>query len=517
MSKAISCGRDLCARQHRFFAPVICVFEGCARLLLVDREAAVVSESFDYLSDPVPLATVMYRYVNAAREQHGYDLTATPASQDEHMFFAQVKSQFPRESYLYDTFDTAAAPGWPTYKLRIHAQWFEDLEDSSVQRDSAYSVREFLVGRPAYDPASGAGKCTLGFAAWDVSRQRSVFIKDYWRTSRPDALTEYEVYRRFAEGDSAVRNIPTVLGGSDVPGSSDIASRRPCAQGLPPSTTSMIHTRLVIKEICRPLGSFRDWHELTSVMRDALEVHKAAWEDYGILHCDMSAGSILIYDGEPNSSSVPIGLLADWDLAKTHEQAFIPRALQLPRTGTWQFMSAALQRFPDKPHMLSDDLEAVMHVLNWLAVQHMRTNVLSSSDDMTQYLQSYYDTVHPDGKGSASRYHRVYLGEPVVPYNNADRTQPFVELLRRLGGLCRIHYELVIRPSASGSSLQSEQLDFTERQKKSILSPSDGTGPSESLYAPLNTHEAFLEAFKQALEYDRLQWQMPKMRRIYFE
>ncbi|KAJ2985123.1 hypothetical protein NUW54_g10256 [Trametes sanguinea] len=147
----------------------------------------------------------------------------------------------------------------------------------------------------------------------------------------------------------------------------------------------------------------------------------------------------------------------------------------------------------------------------------MRTDILSCSDDVVQYLQSYYNTVHPDGKGSASRYHCVCLGEPVVPYDNAARAQPLMELLGRLGELCRIHYGLVIRPSASGSSLRSEQLDFSERRSVDIPGPSDGISPSESLHAPLNTHEAVLEGFKQALEYDRLQqWQMPKMRSMYW-
>lgn len=64
-----------------------------------------------------------------------------------------------------------------------------------------------------------------------------------------------------------------------------------------------------------------------------LAAHKIAWEEYGILHRDVSVGNILICevdDGSPELKA--IGLLIDWDLAKTKDQIFHPAARQLNRS-----------------------------------------------------------------------------------------------------------------------------------------------------------------------------------------
>ncbi|KAI9061548.1 hypothetical protein FKP32DRAFT_1575603, partial [Trametes sanguinea] len=392
MEKLMAHGRELCLRQHRFFAPMILICEGYARLLLVDREVAVVSEPLDCLSESTVLSTFLYRYINATPERRGYDPTVSLASEDEHVFFMQVKTQFPPDSYLHETFDKAATLGWPTYKLRISAQWSKDEDGRFATHDCTHSTREFLVGRPAYDPAMAAGRCTLGFAAWDVSRQRSVFIKDYWRTYGPDTLTEYEVYRRLAEGDHPVRNIPTILGGGDVPGSFEIASLRPCFQGDPFLAATRIYTRLVIKEICRSLQSFQDWRELVSVVHDAL---LAAWEDHGILHRDLSVGNILIFDGIPGSVASCVGLLCDWNTACSKEQVFDLPPSQGTRSGTWQFMSAGLQMYDWKPHLLSDDLESFMHVLNWIALQHLDTRESKNLRALAEHVHHMYNIALP--------------------------------------------------------------------------------------------------------------------------
>ena len=47
------------------------------------------------------------------------------------------------------------------------------------------------------------------------------------------------------------------------------------------------------------------------------------WEACKLLHCDVSAGNILIYNlddlDDPETNEV-VGLLADWDLAKTEDE-----------------------------------------------------------------------------------------------------------------------------------------------------------------------------------------------------
>ena len=47
------------------------------------------------------------------------------------------------------------------------------------------------------------------------------------------------------------------------------------------------------------------------------------WEACNLLHCDVSAGNILIHNprdlDKPETNEV-VGLLADWDLAKTEDE-----------------------------------------------------------------------------------------------------------------------------------------------------------------------------------------------------
>ncbi|OJA09084.1 hypothetical protein AZE42_13322 [Rhizopogon vesiculosus] len=52
---------------------------------------------------------------------------------------------------------------------------------------------------------------------------------------------------------------------------------------------------------------FTSSHELVSVIRDSLVVHRSAYAA-GILHHDLSPGNIVIVKG--------VGYLIDWDLSK---------------------------------------------------------------------------------------------------------------------------------------------------------------------------------------------------------
>ncbi|THU94122.1 hypothetical protein K435DRAFT_668968, partial [Dendrothele bispora CBS 962.96] len=73
----------------------------------------------------------------------------------------------------------------------------------------------------------------------------------------------------------------------------------------------------------------------------------------GILHRDVSVGNILITaDGK--------GLLSDWDFSKVVSE--LAKTGQHERTGTWQFISAALLQRDRPCHSLKDELESFFHV-----------------------------------------------------------------------------------------------------------------------------------------------------------
>ncbi|KAJ8488556.1 hypothetical protein ONZ51_g3456 [Trametes cubensis] len=493
----IAYAREICARQHRRYVYLISVYRNCARFIRVDRTAALLSAPFDYVQDPMLFATFIYRYINATPEERGYDPTATRATKEECQLFSDVIANYTKDSHLYAGLQNAVKEGWPIFKLSIRGPWSSN--DGPVRIDSPEETRVFLVGRPAFRSHSMTGRGTRGFFAYDVARKRIVFVKDYWRADLPGHLTEYDVYIKLSGGDSDTHNFfPTLLGGGDVRSNDSEEVQQTlsdkCAK-LP--VTGRVHVRLVMKEVCRRLQTFKDWRELVSVMRDALIAHKIAWEEYGILHRDVSVGNILIYeleDGSPERKV--IGLLTDWDLAKTKDQIFHPVASQSTRSGTWQFLSAALSRNPEKPHLVSDDLESAMHVLNWLTLKHMHTHLTDAgSDEVAVHIHNYYDAQTPAGLGSILKWVDVTRGAGIVDHHDHSPNHPFIYLLNRLAALCAEHYSAQPVKDIMNAAKAGTLADLCS--KATPPRPPPLTGDKLPL---LNNHQAFIDVFEKALK-----------------
>ncbi|KAI5115296.1 hypothetical protein M0805_008202 [Coniferiporia weirii] len=150
-----------------------------------------------------------------------------------------------------------------------------------------------------------------------------------------------------------------------------------------------IHYRLVLGTVDRDLISFRSTKEMLTAVTDAMEAHGKAYEDAGVLHCDISPGNILITeDGR--------GILIDWDLS---EEMHGQREVRHGRTGTWQFISAALlEDKQGKKHTYADDLESFLHVIAYICVRYSTStynrerlgNYLKMFDEENEFTQ-------PDG------------------------------------------------------------------------------------------------------------------------
>ncbi|KAH9903291.1 hypothetical protein C8Q73DRAFT_635406 [Cubamyces lactineus] len=490
----IEYAEEICSRQRRCFAFMILVSGRQARLIQVNRTATIVSEPFDYVEDPEPCATFVFRYINATRERRGFDPTATPATKDEADIFRGLPARYLNDPFLHGTLQKANAPGWPIVKLSITGRWSSD--DQAVRRDSTVSTRIFLVGRPLVRSHFMTERGTTGFAAYDVSRDAIVFIKDYWRADLPDRLSEYDAYLTLSDVEHSPCNfIPTLLGGGDVcmdgPDSVQVTMSGKMASLSPSDRT---HVRLVMKEVCRPLESFSDWRELVSVVRDALRAHQSAWEDHGLLHCDLSVGNILIYEKPVVPQPEIIGLLADWDLAKPKRLVLHPNASQPSRSGTWQFLSGALTRYQSKPHVLSDDLESVMHILNWLALKHLLNDDTDSPEALAGHIISIYYPPTPRSRGTFFKWHNVRKGYEFV-HHEYSSTHPFISLLNELSAICKTHYERLpvesLIEAAGRGSLESVCTNG--------IAAADG---SPSLAPPLGTHRAILAAFDKALQHE---------------
>ncbi|KAH9903276.1 hypothetical protein C8Q73DRAFT_45860 [Cubamyces lactineus] len=512
----IEYAREMCSRQHRCFSFIISVMRHHARFIRIDRTAALVSEAFDYVKDPTPLATFVYRYTKATREARGFDPTATPATRAEAKMFRELPAQFSDQPLLQSVLRKAATPGWPIFKLLIRGQWSSD--DQPMRSDSPIATRAFLVGRPLFRSHSMTGRGTRGFAAYDVVRQTIVFIKDYWRADPPEHLTEYEVYLALL-GDEGQRCkfIPTLLGGGDVCGSPGTDVQRTLSGTfVDPPLPERVHVRLVMKEVCRRLQSFNDWRELVSVLRDALRAHQSAWEDHGILHRDLSVGNILIYERPSVPKPEVVGLLADWDLAKPRQLVLKPKASQPSRSGTWQFLSAGLGFFPNKPHVLSDDLESVMHVLNWLSLKHLETHYSSKPETLPQVMRNMYDTATATGLCSGDKWNHTVSGMLFFPHSFPPN-HPFIALLRALSALCKCQYELLppddLAAFAANGTLEEACTSETRRVPvvEPLLYPWSAQPVNlDPIMPPLNDHRASLAAFDRALQ----QKEWPAMKKL---
>ncbi|KIM39245.1 hypothetical protein M413DRAFT_447193 [Hebeloma cylindrosporum] len=95
-----------------------------------------------------------------------------------------------------------------------------------------------------------------------------------------------------------------------------------------------------------------------------MEAHDSAYFDAQILHCNINIANIV-------TSATGRGLLVDWELS-VETRSF-------RTTGTWQYMSAALLRKPQRVQTLEDDRESAIHVLTWLALRFSEHDELAKS------------------------------------------------------------------------------------------------------------------------------------------
>ncbi|KAG2113787.1 uncharacterized protein F5147DRAFT_571039 [Suillus discolor] len=227
-------------------------------------------------------------------------------------------------------------------------------------KDADGSDLTYLVPAPVATGLSPIGRNTCGFSVYDTKGDRVVFLKDTWRVLLPDIIPEGDVYKRLNE--KHVRHVATCLASGDVLGGSNAHTTQtgrfkdaPWARPTGAILIAHVHYRLVLNIVTTPITSFVSSRQVVEVVRDALIAHQDAYEDCDILHRDLSVGNIMVHENE--------GILIDWDLAKSTQDSG-PR--QIPRTGTWQFMSARLVADMNTPHDFQDDMESTLYVILWI-------------------------------------------------------------------------------------------------------------------------------------------------------
>ncbi|KIM80283.1 hypothetical protein PILCRDRAFT_50613, partial [Piloderma croceum F 1598] len=248
-------------------------------------------------------------------------------------------------------------------EVALARRWLEAVADADIIKFTVpvgNSQREYLTCTPIATPYTPPGHATRGFVAYDLERDMKVFVKDTWRVDLLGINREGETYKLLRE--AGVRNIAPYSAAGDIDDHRTVTHLYKDKPWACPTARELVphhHYRLVLDVIGDSLTQFSSTYEMLRCVLDALECHEDAF-NAGVLHHDISVGNILIVNGR--------GLLIDWDLSKRLNSPIPNDCIRQPtRTGTWQFMSAALVKTREAPHTFVDDLESILYVILWLA------------------------------------------------------------------------------------------------------------------------------------------------------
>ncbi|GJJ11144.1 hypothetical protein Clacol_005375 [Clathrus columnatus] len=369
------------AAQFRSHVFSLLVFPRYARILRWDRSGVIVTEKVPLSSNL--LLEFFHRYNSMTPERRGIDTTATMLSPD------------------------------------VNQAQEDSFKDQLSVNGSLYIARHKLYMDNSRSPFS---RSTRGFIAYSVSEKEYVFVKDTWRLS--SQTPEHQIYAQLKENN--VDYIATVLNSGDILDQQTRTQNYTSAswaKDAPKKLRKHFHYRLVLKEIGLPLKTFSSTRLLVSVIRQALIAHKQALDNAKILHRDISANNILIYEGK--------ALLIDWDLSKDMEDP--EQARDAERTGTWQFMAARWQSSKTVgPHTITDDIESFVYVLTWIAFKYARHNM--SRSILAGFLQNVFDYAIADEDGSPNnaRHKEQYLKDPVELEDAQFESENLVTLLRSI-------------------------------------------------------------------------------------
>ena len=285
-------------RQHRTHLFSLFIFQGQARIIRWDRVGAIVSTVIDFEEDPSLLHKVIWRYARMNQVQRGFDCTAVLATEEE---IDKMRSCHAPDDWIAQRRNDALGQrGWPVYKIKMREGDIvdqrplqpiasdvprDDPVDSGMKVDASNTV-SIIVGKRYFATNSPTGRGTKCYIAYDLSRDRLVFLKDYWRPDVYSAMPEGEVLRELrTEG---VEYVPTPLAAGDVH-NNDGAQKTHTQDYLGRNELTqcrfavLIHYRLVVKEICHPPEDHEDSLVLVRAISDAFKGALMQSQSHGVI------------------------------------------------------------------------------------------------------------------------------------------------------------------------------------------------------------------------------------------
>ncbi|TFK24602.1 hypothetical protein FA15DRAFT_412308 [Coprinopsis marcescibilis] len=354
-------------RTHSFS---LFIFGPFARFIRWDRRCAIVSARFEYGTSPNNyLADFLHRHSQLDDEGRGKDTTLAPEPCSAGDCPPDMAEQLHKANKLKVT---SATPR----KTELRKVFIPDQQDPD-------KLHLHIISYPLpFVTPSPFGRGTRPFLAYNPATKRIVFAKDYWRSTGEGITKEGDIYKELK--DKGVRHIAPFGHGNDIAGQKTIdLSKYEWAKDAP---SPLQHYRMSLKVIGAQLQDFAPTKVLVSAVADAMEGHDDAFWDANILHRDISVGNILVAkdqaqyraenapaDEEVDTIQVDSGLLIDWDMSLVIRDTGRPRE---ERTGTWEFISAALLRLTrqgrEAPvvHTIEDDRESSLYVILYVALRY---------------------------------------------------------------------------------------------------------------------------------------------------
>jgi serine/threonine protein kinase len=393
---------------------------------------------------------IVHNYARIIRWDRGGAVVTAPIRFDEepHLFDFFIRFNYAK-SDIRGSDSSVRAP--ETEELHAATRIIDEFRDSGSDRGKAKNFLVVSVPRYGYVNESDhyvieapfatisppTGRATRTFIAYDIRRGMRVFLKDSWRINIIGVPKEGDTYAILRAHD--VPHIALCSNSGDIGDDTyhstqthfffdaDWIPSKPAAEFTPHR-----HYRIVLDTIGTPLERFKcsqdmvraihvsligeffgSWNVCFTLMDDVTTIaHKAAYQDCGILHRDISPSNILISEGNDGG-----GLLIDWDLCKIvnsteHKARRAARTVRIERLlictavlmnwnqGTWQFMAADLIANPKISQTFVHDLESAFYVMFWLSLKYLPNSYGPSKRGSV--LSSVFNPIPVDSPSSPS-------------------------------------------------------------------------------------------------------------------
>ncbi len=252
-------------RQQRTHYYTLAIFGRYARIARWDRSGCVYSDRFDYVSEPAKLVLFLWRLSHAATaDVRGHDPSATRvlgASTEYHAMLLSAK--FTSGGHARELFAKSLVDTWPWWKLTI------------PNVDPKKPPHVYLVGEPTFYAREIVGRGTRGYVALDYTDPTQpgpfVYLKDCWRVVHPRSEQEGAILTYL--NSKGVGYIPTMHCHGDIGEKTEMArdvwkevhgAEKKCP------LKNHRHYRLVVKEVGKPLKTFKNGRELVWVVLNAV-------------------------------------------------------------------------------------------------------------------------------------------------------------------------------------------------------------------------------------------------------